>query len=222
LIVHAVALLILAVLAAAPRPAKVGAAWVYFSPRGGCQSAVVASVDAARRSVRVLAYTFTARPVADALLRARARGVDVAVVVDRSMLSARGSMVGTLSAAGVPVLVDAAHPIAHNKVVVIDAIRVLTGSYNYSAQAESNGENLCVLDSRDLAGAYLADWARHAAHSGPARPPAAGPLTRPVGVVDSGYWTFRSGVPSPPASALFRRRGIPGRPWSNWQGPGPL
>jgi phosphatidylserine/phosphatidylglycerophosphate/cardiolipin synthase-like enzyme len=206
LIVHAVALLILAVLAAAPRPAKVGAAWVYFSPRGGCQSAVVASVDAARRSVRVLAYTFTARPVADALLRARARGVDVAVVVDRSMLSARGSMVGALSAAGVPVLVDAAHPIAHNKVVVIDAIRVLTGSYNYSAQAESNGENLCVLDSRDLAGAYLVDWARH----------------RPVGMVDSGYWTFRSGVPSPPASALFRRRGIPGRPWSNWQGPGPL
>jgi phosphatidylserine/phosphatidylglycerophosphate/cardiolipin synthase-like enzyme len=160
-------------LALGQAPAPVAAkAWAYYSPRGGCTAAVVASIDQARASVRVLAYAFTSAPIADALVRAKARSVDVAVVLDRSQSAARGSQLARLLAAGVPVTIDSAHAIAHNKVVIVDSVRVITGSFNFSTAAEyANGENLLVLDSPALAAKYLADWSRHAAHAQP--PPTA-------------------------------------------------
>ena len=44
---------------------------------------------------------------------------------------------------GVPVVIDANHAIAHNKVMVIDGETVLTGSFNFTKAAqEKNAENL--------------------------------------------------------------------------------
>jgi len=73
--------------------------------------------------------------------------------------------------AGIPVLIDAEHAIAHNKVTVIDDRTVLTGSFNFSKAAEEkNAENLLVLKkSPELAQAYIANINTHAAHAHPYR-----------------------------------------------------
>lgn len=42
----------------------------------------------------------------------------------------------------------------HNKVMIIDDRFVITGSYNFSENAESNDENILILDSSEIAGAY--------------------------------------------------------------------
>jgi phosphatidylserine/phosphatidylglycerophosphate/cardiolipin synthase-like enzyme len=42
----------------------------------------------------------------------------------------------------------------HNKVMIIDDKVVITGSYNFSENAEANDENLLVFESAALAGAY--------------------------------------------------------------------
>ena len=44
----------------------------------------------------------------------------------------------------------------HNKVMIIDDHLVVTGSYNFSENAEANDENLLLIDSRDVATAYAA------------------------------------------------------------------
>ncbi|MFL5627092.1 MAG: phospholipase D-like domain-containing protein [Ktedonobacteraceae bacterium] len=44
----------------------------------------------------------------------------------------------------------------HNKVFIIDDQLVLTGSYNFSENAEANDENLVVIDSPAVAAAYTA------------------------------------------------------------------
>jgi phosphatidylserine/phosphatidylglycerophosphate/cardiolipin synthase-like enzyme len=41
---------------------------------------------------------------------------------------------------------------------VIDGTRVLTGSYNWTAKAESNWENLLVIDCPELAKASESEW----------------------------------------------------------------
>ena len=65
-------------------------------------------------------------------------------------------------------LIDAAHAIAHNKVMVIDGEVVVTGSFNFTRQAENeNAENLLVIRDGDLAERYLANWHAHEAHSQP-------------------------------------------------------
>jgi len=57
----------------------------------------------------------------------------------------------------------------HNKVLIIDDHLVITGSYNFSENAESNDENLLVIDSPDAAEAYAAYFgALYAAYGGTA------------------------------------------------------
>ena len=56
--------------------------------------------------------------------------------------------------------------IAHNKVMVIDGARVITGSFNFTAAAQkSNAENLLVIDDGALAAEYKANWERRRAVS---------------------------------------------------------
>jgi len=143
---------------------------VYFSPNGGCTQAVVHAIDAARVSIRMQAYSFTSLPIAKALVAAknRAPAVDVQVVLDKSQQTERYSVADFLLHAGIPVKIDAAHAIAHNKVIVIDDAIVVTGSFNFTSSAEErNAENLLILHRPDLALVYAANWTEHAGHSQP-------------------------------------------------------
>ena len=72
--------------------------------------------------------------------------------------------------AGLKPLVDPHHAIAHNKVMVIDGHTVITGSFNFTNQAEhENAENLLVLKHYpDLVAAYRQNFAAHKAHARPA------------------------------------------------------
>jgi phosphatidylserine/phosphatidylglycerophosphate/cardiolipin synthase-like enzyme len=144
---------------------------VHFSPAGGCTSAIVAALAAARTTVDVLAYSFTSAPIAKALLDAHRRGVAVRVVVDQSQRTARGSVAGYVAKQGVPVWVDAQHAIAHSKCMTIDGAVVLTGSFNFTGAAEtSNAENLLTIASPAVAAQYAANFAAHLGHSTPYRP----------------------------------------------------
>ncbi len=50
--------------------------------------------------------------------------------------------------------------------MIIDGEAVLTGSFNFTKQAdEKNAENLLVLHSSALAKTYLSNWQEHKAHS---------------------------------------------------------
>lgn len=138
----------------------------HFSPKGGCTEAVVAEVAAARREVLVQAYSFTSRPIADALIAATARGVRVVILLDRSNLTETHTELGDLTAHRIDVWIDACHAIAHNKVMVIDGRTVITGSFNFTNQAEhENAENLLILrNHHDLAGEYRTNLVAHHTH----------------------------------------------------------
>ena len=139
---------------------------VYFSPRGGAQDALIHRIDFAQRSIYVLAYSFTSRPIAEALAKAALRGVHVEAIIDRSQRTAKGGQGQALADAGATVYVDARHAIAHNKVMVIDGRTLVTGSFNFTAGAEErNAENLLILDSPELARLYGEEWEKHRGHA---------------------------------------------------------
>jgi kynurenine formamidase len=139
---------------------------VYFSPKGGCTEAVVEELQAARASVLVQAYSFTSKPIAKALVAAHQRGVRVQVILDKSQQTEKYSSATFLHHAGIPTSIDAAHAIAHNKVMVIDGQTVITGSFNFTRAAElNNAENLLVIHDRPLAEKYAANWEAHRLHS---------------------------------------------------------
>lgn len=139
---------------------------VFFSPKGGCTDAIVTEIGFAQRSILVQAYSFTSAPIAQALVQAHQRGVQVYVIVDKSQLTESYSEAGPVAQAGVPVLVDEHHAIAHNKIMVLDGQTVITGSFNFTKQAEEhNAENMLVIRDAALAERYTANWRVHAEHS---------------------------------------------------------
>jgi len=163
--------LALAVLAAALAPASRALpdepAWqVYFSPNHGATKAVVDALDGAKSTVLVQAYSFTSAPIAKALVEAHDRGVDVQVILDRKETGSKYSSADFLAHAGITTLIDGRHAIAHNKVMVIDGVAVITGSFNFTTAAErQNAENLLVIHDGTLAARYAENWRSHAAHS---------------------------------------------------------
>ncbi|MDL2407897.1 phospholipase D family protein [Rhizobium calliandrae] len=138
-----------------PAAAKVS---VCFTPAEQCESLIVGEVDRAKSSIRVQAYGFTSLPIIHALQRAAGRGVEVLAILDKTN-ERKYSGATLLDAAGIPVWIDYEPAIAHNKVIVIDEHLVIGGSYNYTAAAQKrNAENLTFMESREVAGEFLANW----------------------------------------------------------------
>lgn len=146
-----------------------GAIEVAFSPHGEATELVIKGIDSARTSIRVSSYSFTSKPIADALVRAHERGIDVKVLMDKSQKSQRHGAASYLAEMGVPLRIDARHAIYHNKFLIIDDRHVETGSFNYTSAAQRrNAENvLLVWNNPSLAHQYADDWALHWQHSEP-------------------------------------------------------
>jgi phosphatidylserine/phosphatidylglycerophosphate/cardiolipin synthase-like enzyme len=139
----------------------------YFSPDGGCTDAVVAELNRAQRSVLVQAYSFTSAPIAKALSEAHQRGVDITAILDKSQRTEQYSAADFVLHAGIPTYIDDKHAIAHNKIMLIDGRTIITGSFNFTKQAErSNAENLLIIqDKPTLYTAYEDNFRRHLEHS---------------------------------------------------------
>ncbi len=135
---------------------------VYFSPNGGGEQAIVKELSRAKRSVLVLAYSFTSAPIAQALGQAKDRGVDVQVILDKSQKRARYSVINYLQSHRITVFIDIPHAIAHNKVMIVDGVDVITGSYNFTSAAEKrNAENLIIIrNDPQIASVYTREWHR--------------------------------------------------------------
>jgi phosphatidylserine/phosphatidylglycerophosphate/cardiolipin synthase-like enzyme len=139
---------------------------VHFSPSGGCTASVVNAVGDAKETVFVQAYVLTSDPIAQSLAAAKRRGVDVRVLLDDQGAKSKGSDMLWLLSQGVPCLLDKAHEIAHNKTIIIDGRTVVTGSFNFTAQAESrNAENLLIIQDERIAKTYAANFLLHQKHS---------------------------------------------------------
>ena len=141
---------------------------VYFSPDGGCTEAVVHEIGKAKKEILVQAYSFTSTPIAKALADAQKRGVQCRVILDKSQRTEKYSEADFLLHEGIDTHIDAAHKIAHNKIILIDSSVVITGSFNFTKSAErDNAENLLILRDPDLAAKYMANWQAHLKHSEP-------------------------------------------------------
>lgn len=119
---------------------------VGFSPSHTALQNVLSVVNDASTSLDVEAYSFTSKPIATAIIAAKKRGVNVRVVADEKANGDRYSAVTYLANNHVPVRLNSRYAIMHNKVMIADGSTVQTGSFNYTASADTrNAENSIVL-----------------------------------------------------------------------------
>lgn len=135
-------------------------ATVAFSPNGDATKVIVQAIDGAKKQILVQAYGFTSPAIIRALGAAKARGVDVEVILDKINKSSRYGGVTYLKNHNIPVWIDDSVAIAHNKVMVIDDDSVISGSFNFTQAAQvKNAENiLLITHAPALARIYAKDW----------------------------------------------------------------
>jgi phosphatidylserine/phosphatidylglycerophosphate/cardiolipin synthase-like enzyme len=147
---------------------------IVFAPGGPTTDVVVRFIGEARQRVRVSAYGFTSNEVGRALVEAQRRGVDVRVVVDREHNGRRStpnSVASFLVANQIPVRVDTAVPLQHNKVVLVDGVSVMNGSWNLTHQAARNAENITIhRQAPALTAIFERNWNKLWAESQPLSP----------------------------------------------------
>jgi len=82
-------------------------------------------------------------------------------VIERGQVNNSGSEFGQLVLAGLDLRLDTNRNLMHHKIMVIDGEIVITGSYNFSRNAEEkNDENILVLYSDEIAQQYLLEFER--------------------------------------------------------------
>jgi phosphatidylserine/phosphatidylglycerophosphate/cardiolipin synthase-like enzyme len=140
----------------------------FFSPGGAVEDALMKEIDAAKKEVLVAMYTFTSRPLALALARAKERGADVKVVLDDGQKGIRYGKYKDLVDRKLDVRVlklgktgDNIPIKLHHKFVIVDGLVVGTGSFNWTSQAdEENYENVVVIRSRATAKAFREEFTK--------------------------------------------------------------
>jgi HKD family nuclease len=146
----------------APPPVLNHGVQILFSPEDPILPYLGDHIRVAKRSVAVLAFSFTSSELAEALISAARMGVVVRGLFEKSV--AKGSdVVGSLctSESGVQLRLDSNPRFLHHNVFVIDDEIVITGSPNFSRQALTrNDENAVVIPDATLAKRYLAEFSR--------------------------------------------------------------
>ena len=130
---------------------------VCFTPDQSCLPQVIQRIDNAKSSILLLGYSFTSKPISDALVKAKNRGVKVRVVLDHSQKTQKSSKdpIENLLAGKIEVRFDHSVKIAHNKIIMIDGEQTITGSYNWTYSAEfKNAENLIFIGSQAVTKKY--------------------------------------------------------------------
>jgi phosphatidylserine/phosphatidylglycerophosphate/cardiolipin synthase-like enzyme len=143
-----------------------------LTPGDDAAGLIVRTIDAASSQVLVQAFSFTHRDIADALIRAHRRGVDVQIIADREQTdSTESAAMRSVLNAGLSVFADGQHSAAHNKVIVIDPYAqqpaLIAGSFNFTFAAQyRNAENVLVFrGNRALTHAFHANWRHHREHA---------------------------------------------------------
>jgi phosphatidylserine/phosphatidylglycerophosphate/cardiolipin synthase-like enzyme len=133
---------------------------VYFSPEDGTARRIIELVGEAQESISVLAYSFTSDEIAGALLNRHQAGVNISGVFETSQyLSNTGTEYERLLEAGMDVHLDGNSGNMHHKVIILDGEIVITGSYNFSASAETrNDENTLIIRDADTAGLFMEEF----------------------------------------------------------------
>jgi PLD-like domain len=110
---------------------------------------IIALIDGAKSRIYFAMYEFTLRDVADALVSAKKRGVDVRGLVDsgESSNSYDKPIISELLGAGIPVVTEKhadGNGIMHIKAIVTDSAYAL-GSYNWTGSATSENDEILEI-----------------------------------------------------------------------------
>jgi phosphatidylserine/phosphatidylglycerophosphate/cardiolipin synthase-like enzyme len=132
-----------------------------FAPEDEVMAQLIPIIQEAQSNIRFMAFSFTHDDLEAAMLARYEAGVDLRGIFETRASETEYSAMPSMYCAGVPVRQDGNPGTFHHKVIVIDDEIVITGSLNFSANADdSNDENVIIIANTDIARMYLQEFER--------------------------------------------------------------
>lgn len=129
-----------------------------FCPEDGCSRRLKMLISRAESSVYFLTFSFTDWSIANSLILANSRGVNVMGVFEKQQKS-KYSQYERLKLQGLDVSWDSYPYKMHHKVFVIDEHTVFLGSYNPTKSGDTrNDENVLIIHSKELAEIFIKEY----------------------------------------------------------------
>jgi phosphatidylserine/phosphatidylglycerophosphate/cardiolipin synthase-like enzyme len=127
----------------------------HFAPEDDVSKQIIEEISRAERKISFLAFSFTHDEIGQAMLQRAQAGVQVRGVFETTGSNTQFSEFGRLRQAGLEVYQDGSPYVMHHKVIVIDERTTIFGSYNFSANADTdNDENLLIVQDPRFAALY--------------------------------------------------------------------
>lgn len=144
---------------------------VFFSPEDRPQKHLINYIKNAQKRIYVAIYMFTDKKIAEALIEAQKRNVDVQVIYDKTSSNSKYGKISLLKENKIKTFVfdprkqksrNSSYswygPLMHNKFAIIDD-NVWTGSFNWTLSANNrNQENVIWTDEKQVCEKYLANF----------------------------------------------------------------
>ncbi|KAG0276583.1 hypothetical protein BGZ96_003225 [Linnemannia gamsii] len=133
-----------------------------FFPSEESFKQLIKTLDSAKKSLDICVYTITDDHLANAIIRAHERGVNVRIISDSEKAEDLGSDVNRLRDNNdIPTRVDNSKSFMHHKFAVVDDQLVINGSYNWTKGARfDNKENLTLTNSPKAVQGFKGEFER--------------------------------------------------------------
>lgn len=134
---------------------------VSFSRQEDTHERLMHWINKANSSIQIMVMLITNDELANSLVEANDRGIDVTIIIDDQYVNSSGSDHEFLIQNGIDIRNDDKSGLMHHKVMIIDGEVIVVGSYNWSISAEdSNDEDVLILRSRIISEYYVNEFER--------------------------------------------------------------
>ena len=133
----------------------------YFSHHDNIREVVISNLISASHDLKICMYTISDNPIAEAILQSFSRGVNVRIITYDGKILDKGSDINSLDERGIDIRIDSDRSLMHHKFVIVDNVKILTGSYNWTRTgSDINNENILVTTNKKIAKAYKKEFNR--------------------------------------------------------------
>ena len=134
---------------------------VSFSPSEDCLNDIIEQIQSASKFLDVCVFTISDNRISDELIKAYNNGIEIRIISDNEKMNDDGSDIKNLASVGIPIKIDQSPSHMHHKYMIIDELKVLTGSYNWTkAAAQYNQENIVITDNDDIVTGFIDNFSQ--------------------------------------------------------------
>jgi phosphatidylserine/phosphatidylglycerophosphate/cardiolipin synthase-like enzyme len=132
---------------------------VFFGAEDQVAAQLTRLIQSANFSIEFMAFSFTHDEMGSAMIERFEEGVDVVGIFETRGSETAFSEMPQMFCLGIPVRQDGNPRTFHHKVIIIDNRIVITGSFNFSENADkTNDENVIIIASEDIAFLFMQEF----------------------------------------------------------------